>query len=241
MLTQKQLWRKTKASNRSNSHLSVLFKTPSFICFKKKKSFIVVDNSVNRSIKSLTDSSEQSISSSRTLKSSLSSSYLRGLGERKPVDNRKLRFSSTVKVCLILSRPELKMYFDDLYWRGDICNSFKEEALAELKLFMAQNKCTAKQAIFRLYQPSSLSESDISQPNSQPCSPSTNLPDNEMTSLKDSLKIGGKTDVEMIGEGVSQLHVKGGEGATGMWTITWRKESGNETKSSFGSFLFSLI
>jgi hypothetical protein len=89
------------------------------------------------------------------LRSALSSSNLMSMSERakRPKDTRTLRFSSTVHVCLIHCRADLRHLFGDLYWKSEDYGQFKNEAVHELRLYLTANGITAKEAIFQLYQP----------------------------------------------------------------------------------------
>lgn len=68
-------------------------------------------------------------------------------------DIRILRFSSTVHVCLIPSRIDLKPNLIDLYWKSEDYIQFKLEAVYELRAALTLHKITAKEAINLLYQP----------------------------------------------------------------------------------------
>lgn len=71
----------------------------------------------------------------------------------KPKDTRTMRFSSTVHICLVLSRTELKPLMSDFFWKPDDYVKFKSEAVNELRAHLTANGITAKEAIFELYQP----------------------------------------------------------------------------------------
>lgn len=71
----------------------------------------------------------------------------------KPKDTRTMRFSSTVHICLIPSRDELKQQRDELFWKPEDYATFKHDAVHELRVFLTANGITAKEAIFQLYQP----------------------------------------------------------------------------------------
>jgi hypothetical protein len=94
----------------------------------------------------------------------------------RPKDTRILRFSSTVHVCLIPSRIDLKPNLIDLYWKSEDYIQFKQEAVYELRAALTLHKITAKEAIDLLYQPKEkdrLSYDNISQSPHQ--SPQTGL------------------------------------------------------------------
>jgi hypothetical protein len=65
-----------------------------------------------------------------------------------------MRFSSTVKICLIPCRKELMPQIIELFWTSDDYINFKNDAVSELRSHLISNGITAKEAIFRLYQPS---------------------------------------------------------------------------------------
>jgi hypothetical protein len=71
----------------------------------------------------------------------------------KPKDNRTMRFSSTVHICLIPSRDELRTHMNELFWKPEDYVVFKHDAVHELRLYLTANGITAKEAIFQLYQP----------------------------------------------------------------------------------------
>lgn len=65
-----------------------------------------------------------------------------------------MRFSATVKICLIPCRKELMPQILELFWTSDDYIKFKNAAVSELRSHLTANGITAKEAIFRLYQPS---------------------------------------------------------------------------------------
>ena len=71
----------------------------------------------------------------------------------RPKDTRTMRFSSTVHICLIPSRDELKMQGNELFWKPEDYVTFKHDAVHELRVHLTANGITAKEAIFQLYQP----------------------------------------------------------------------------------------
>lgn len=66
---------------------------------------------------------------------------------------RIMRFSSTVHICLVLSRAEMKPLLPDLFWKAEEYVRFKHDAVSELRSHLTVNGITAKEAIFDLYQP----------------------------------------------------------------------------------------
>ena len=91
----------------------------------------------------------------KKLKSALRTRNAVGDAERaaKFQDARTLRFSSTVHICLVLSRTELKPLLGDLFWKPEECAKFKHDAVSELRAHLSANGISAKEAIFELYQP----------------------------------------------------------------------------------------
>ena len=71
----------------------------------------------------------------------------------RPKDTRTMRFSSTVHICLIPSRDELRIQINELFWKPEDYVTFKHDAVHELRVFLTANGITAKEAIFQLYQP----------------------------------------------------------------------------------------
>ena len=68
-------------------------------------------------------------------------------------ETRKLRFSSTVNICLVLSRAELKPLMAEIFWKPEEYAKFKMDAVNELRAHLSANGISAKEAIFELYQP----------------------------------------------------------------------------------------
>jgi hypothetical protein len=64
-----------------------------------------------------------------------------------------MRFSATVKICLIPCRQEFMPQLVELFWTSDDYIKFKNDAVSELRSYLTSNGITAKEAIFRLYQP----------------------------------------------------------------------------------------
>jgi hypothetical protein len=71
----------------------------------------------------------------------------------RPKDTRSMRFSSTVHICLIPSRDELRQQMVELFWKPEDYVTFKHDAVHELRVYLTANGITAKEAIFQLYQP----------------------------------------------------------------------------------------
>lgn len=69
----------------------------------------------------------------------------------RPKTSRPVKFSSTVHICLILSRDELRHL--DLYWKPSEYAAFKHDAVQELRVHLTSQGITAKEAIFQMYQP----------------------------------------------------------------------------------------
>ena len=94
---------------------------------------------------------EKPRSAIRSPQSATSSS---GKIENKPTRNAK--FSSTVHICLVLSRTEMKPLMSDLFWKAEEYAKFKNDAISELRAHLTANGITAKEAIFDMYQPHDL-------------------------------------------------------------------------------------
>lgn len=92
----------------------------------------------------------------KKLRSALSMSNFLNISDKveKPKDTRTLRFSSTVRVCLIPCRQDMLLLSTDIFWEADDYTTFKNEAVAELKETLHRLGITAKLAITNLYQPS---------------------------------------------------------------------------------------
>jgi hypothetical protein len=145
MLSRKQLWRKTPVPANLPSHRDSFDETNAS---PKQKP----DNEMRAQAK---DDSARKANAPVKLRSALSSSNLLTLEERlmRPKDTRTLRFSSTVHVCLIHCRGDLKHLFGDLFWKSEDYAVFKNEAVHELRIYLTAHGITAKEAIFQLYQP----------------------------------------------------------------------------------------
>ena len=124
MLTRKQLWRKTRW------------------VFKRHE-------------KHDTDTdSEESSSANRYDTDDLREGSITTLQLNNDKKKKQLRFSTCVRVCLIPGRSDLKHIHHDLFWGGDDCERFKQEAFRELRLCCLLTGCSIKEATIKLYQPS---------------------------------------------------------------------------------------
>ena len=145
MLSRKQLWRKT----RSNS----IVRTRDDIITRDS----VLDNSESKnngnSAEKLDINEKPAIP--RKLRSALNLANLLSDSDKakRPKDPRCMRFSSTVHICLIPSRHELSSLVLELFWKSEDYVTFKSDAVGELRTYLTANGITAKEAIFRLYQP----------------------------------------------------------------------------------------
>lgn len=72
----------------------------------------------------------------------------------KSIPGRKVRFSPVIRVCLVHCRADLLDDFEQLFWVRDDYQTFKEDALRELRAHWLKNRTTVKEAINDLYQPS---------------------------------------------------------------------------------------
>lgn len=72
---------------------------------------------------------------------------------RRAEDERNLRFSSTVHVCLIPTREDLSTTSQEVFWNTEDYQMFKKEAVDELRAYLQLKGITAKEAIQALYQP----------------------------------------------------------------------------------------
>lgn len=131
-----------------------------------------VINKVNKT-QALVGPSTMKSNGSRPLRSSLSSGRLSDLLKSK--DPRNVKFSGTIQVCLIPTRHEFAGHHDDLFWSGIECQSFKFDAVREIRAFAIESGCTPKEAIKALYQVKI---------DDSPTKPST-----DKSSFKDSLSI----------------------------------------------------
>jgi len=141
MLSKKQLWRKVITSprpvprndNDDPNSMDII------------NNDTIIDNKQNSPIKGVTP---------RKLRSAMSLSNLSEMEKLlRPKEQRNIRFSATVHVCLIPTRQEMKLTIDELFWKPCDYNTFKTEAVAELKALLTSQGLTPKQAITELYQP----------------------------------------------------------------------------------------
>lgn len=144
MLSRKQIWRKT----RSNSAAA-----------RPRDGNPSVDDLANIS-ESKSDSEQNLVSGTepsgpKRLRSALNLTNMLSESDkaRRPKDNRTMRFSSTVHICLIPSRSELRTLVAELFWRAEDYVTFKSDAVGELRVYLTANGITAREAIFKLYQP----------------------------------------------------------------------------------------
>jgi len=145
MLSRKQLWRKIKSRNQNKIDF----------CRPLPDSFDV-DIEVTTSFE--TQLSTNSLKSSNhglnKRKSALSSSDL--TKSLRPLDDRILRFSSKVQVCLIPTRNDLnELGLENIFWKAEDYTVFKKDAVDELRAYLTARGINAKEAIKQLYQPSS--------------------------------------------------------------------------------------
>lgn len=70
-----------------------------------------------------------------------------------PSERKKVRFSSVIRVCLVPCRSDFISDFHDLFWMREDYQSFKEDAVRELRAHWLTNRTTVKEAIIDLYQP----------------------------------------------------------------------------------------
>lgn len=68
-------------------------------------------------------------------------------------NGKKVRFSSVIRVCLVPCRSDFLSDFHDLFWMREDYQSFKEDAVRELRAHWLANRTTVKEAIIDLYQP----------------------------------------------------------------------------------------
>lgn len=86
------------------------------------------------------------------LRSALSSANRNSDPSEKKV-KLNMKFSTTVHICLVLSRTEMKPLMNDLFWKAEEYVRFKHDAVNELRAHLTSRGITAKEAIFELYQP----------------------------------------------------------------------------------------
>jgi len=144
MLRRKTIWRKTKIVQSDNNNIDGNEMT------LHTEAQMDIDND---SFALLNKTNPTPI---KKLRSALSISNFLNMTDKveKPKDTRTLRFSSTVRVCLIPCRQDMLMLSADIFWESDDYTVFKNEAVAELKETLHRLGITAKLAIAKLYQPS---------------------------------------------------------------------------------------
>jgi hypothetical protein len=142
MLSRKQLWRKTRSS--ATVRERNVSKVPDL-----STDFLATESQTNKVAATSQSDFPKKLRSALNLINLLSESDK----ARRPKDTRTMRFSSTVHICLIPSRTELKPLVPELFWKCDDYGIFKSDAVNELRNYLTANGITAKEAIFRLYQP----------------------------------------------------------------------------------------
>jgi hypothetical protein len=142
MLSRKQLWRKTRSS--ATVRERNVSKVPDL-----STDFLATESQSNKVAATSQSDFPKKLRSALNLINLLSESDK----ARRPKDTRTMRFSSTVHICLIPSRTELKPLVPELFWKCDDYGIFKSDAVNELRNYLTANGITAKEAIFRLYQP----------------------------------------------------------------------------------------
>lgn len=66
---------------------------------------------------------------------------------------RRVKFSSVIRVCLVPCRSDFQSDFHTLFWMREDYQTFKEDAVRELRAHWLTNRTTVKEAIIDLYQP----------------------------------------------------------------------------------------
>jgi hypothetical protein len=89
----------------------------------------------------------------KKLRSALSMAELRSAYKEEKKSKRTMRFSSTVHVCLVPTRDELRTIFDELYFRAEDFAIFKKDAVMELRELLTRLGISSKEAIRLMYQP----------------------------------------------------------------------------------------
>lgn len=77
-----------------------------------------------------------------------------GLEKNMPTPRKNVRFSNTVRVCLIPCRRELEVIKNRLWWSPYDVEFFKMDAYEEMKHYIELHKCSVKDGLTNLYQPS---------------------------------------------------------------------------------------
>lgn len=128
-------------------------------------------------------------STPKQLRSALSMADLRNAYQERK--KKTMRFSSTVHVCLVPTRVEMRYIFNELYFRAEDFAQFKREAVMELREVLTRLGITSKQAIKLMYQPTSedtctapLAESTITKYNYSTVQEGPSLSDDEDASSK---------------------------------------------------------
>lgn len=83
------------------------------------------------------------------------------LTESKSVSHKsscKVKFNPVIRVCLVPCRADFRGDFYILFWGRDDYQTFKEDALQELREHWLKHHKTVKEAIFDLYQPAPIKE-----------------------------------------------------------------------------------
>ena len=164
---------------------------------KKKSKAEGIQNDCNSPIRKL----RSALSLTNLMNLSLDDSDVTSKSKDKK-EMKSIRYSSTVRVCLIPSRLDMDPLINELYWLPEDYVTFKKEAVTELKQLIKDLNLTAKAAISMLYQPSEsdrASESDTLEDLENIKNPSPLSASAEDTGSQSDLKflIGIKTDVEM--------------------------------------------
>ena len=238
MLSKKQLWRKVISSPRPIPRTDI------------------DQNGMDISSDTIVDSSRQNSPvpsvTPRKLRSAMSLSNLSEMEKLlRPKEQRNIRFSATVHVCLIPTRQEMKMTIDELFWKPCDYNTFKTEAVAELKALLTSQGLTPKQAITQLYQPN---DQDREEYNKMILENNNFNIDNDIMEIDHPTKVmkieadnqqleikfitAIKTDVELNENSIACSPNKtsnlpthtpsGGQQLSHVWTVNWKKsESGN--------------
>ena len=241
MLSKKQLWRKVITSprpiprndNDDPNSMDII------------NNDTIIDNKQNSPMKGVTP---------RKLRSAMSLSNLSEMEKLlRPKEQRNIRFSATVHVCLIPTRQEMKLTIDELFWKPCDYNTFKTEAVAELKALLTSQGLTPKQAITELYQPNDQDREEYNMiiENNNTIDDSEemiiNIDDktnnvmnvesdnNQQLEIKFITAI--KTDVELnevsiAGSPNRTSHLpthtpSGGQQLSHVWTVNWKKNSDN--------------
>ena len=235
MLSRKQIWRKIKSKSNNIGFCSERFSNTLFfgddIFLESSASIEINDNP-----RSLPNSSPAKLKSALSL-----GDFSKAL---RATDDRILRFSSKVQVCLIPTRKDLmELGIDHIFWKSDDYGVFKKEAVDELRAFLTKRGITAKEAIKQLYQPSAqdieeyMTWDKSSKKNSsnqldafEDTSQELLSPENDMVCSEPQL--GYKTDVELNKqrvEGSNSCNLRtpsgGPKNAQQVWAVQWQKGS----------------